>query len=218
MCFSPEASFGAAAGLTAIGVVAYKKAEHSDLRLLAAIPFFFGVQQLMEGFVWLSNIYESWEVIHSFSTYAFLFFAWIIWPLFLPFSYSLLEKQKVRKKILLGLGVIGIFVATILTYILFSVHINGQIKDCSIDYNFNFQSDQSWIFSILYISTVVVPCLVSSLRKIWLLGIINMITYFVSKIYYHDQLISVWCFFAAISSVIILYVVIDERKKDQIVS
>lgn len=213
MCFSPEASFTASIGLTTIGVIAYKKAGYTDLRLLAAIPFFFGIQQFMEGLVWLSNLHDNWAWVRTFSTYGFIFFAWIVWPLFLPFSYLILEKFKTRKRILLVIGIIGLFVSSVLTYIMLTIGVESRIEDCSIAYNFNFRHDYEWIFGILYLSTTVLPNFVSSMGKIWLLGIANFVTYFVSKIYYNDHIISVWCFFAAISSVIILYVIVDKMKQ-----
>ncbi len=75
MCFSAEASFGAATVITTIGVLSFKKAKGTDLRLLAMIPVFFGIQQFSEGILWLSSRYEQFAGMEKTSTYAFIFFA-----------------------------------------------------------------------------------------------------------------------------------------------
>jgi len=54
MCFSATASFGASAVLGVIGIVAVAKAKTNPQRVFATIPLIFSVQQLSEGFLWLS--------------------------------------------------------------------------------------------------------------------------------------------------------------------
>jgi hypothetical protein len=54
MCFSMEASFVAAAGLTPVGVYCVARAIRKNLRFLplAITPIAFAVQQAQEGYVW----------------------------------------------------------------------------------------------------------------------------------------------------------------------
>lgn len=215
MCFSPEASFGAAAGLTIAGAIAWKKAGPTPLRLLAAIPLFFGTQQFMEGLVWMSNLHESWAGVRSVSTYLFIFFAWIIWPLFIPLSLFLLERNRLRKRILLALTGIGVFVASTLAYIMVTTEIHGVVEDCSISYDFHFQSSYGGLFGLLYLSVTALPNLISTTGRMWVLALVNFGTYFVSKVYYENHVISVWCFFAAISSFLVLYVIWDLKRSNE---
>lgn len=53
MCFSPTTSFGAAAVLLLTGGAAWRHACTEGGRPVAAIPILFGVQQFVEGLVWL---------------------------------------------------------------------------------------------------------------------------------------------------------------------
>jgi hypothetical protein len=53
MCFSPLASFTTAALTGVIGVVAIGRVARPSELPLAAIPLFFGVQQAIEGGLWL---------------------------------------------------------------------------------------------------------------------------------------------------------------------
>ncbi len=214
MCFSAEASFGASVVITTIGIITLKKAEKTPLRLLALIPVFFGIQQFLEGIVWLGIQYESFSAFRDFSTYGFIFFAWVIWPMYIPFTLWKLETVKLRKKMLLFTGVVGVFVTSVLVYIIFSRGVEAKVEDCSILYEFSFKHHLSWIFGFFYVTATVIPSLISSTGKMWILGLLNFATFFVSKIYYNEHIISVWCFFAAISSVVIWYVVSQIKKTE----
>lgn len=207
MCFSAEASFGASVIITTIGVVAYKKANKTPFRLLAVIPLFFGVRQFLEGIVWLGLSHESFEPFLPMSTYGFIIFAWVIWPIYIPFSLWKLEKHSWRKKILLALTLVGLLTSLALIYVMISRPIQPKIVDCGIFYNFNGTHSLTKLISVFYLSSSVLSTLVSSVRKMWIFGILNLITYSVSKIYYHDQIISVWCFFAAITSILMLWII-----------
>jgi len=215
MCFSAEVSFGAAAVITTIGVIAFKKAEKTPYRFLAFIPIVFGFQQFVEGFVWLGATHEEYTDLLQLSAYFFIIIAWVIWPIYIPFALWKIEKDFIRKRILLVLVFIGVIVTLGLIYILFTSGIIATVNDCSIIYDYGGKQSPSHFFSILYLSTTVLPNLVSKVGKIWGLGIMNLITYFVSRIYFHDRVISVWCFLAAVSSIIILLIIMDERRKEK---
>lgn len=210
MCFSAEASFGAAVVITTIGVIAVQKAETKPLRLLALIPILFGAQQFFEGFVWLSFGQVELSGLLKFSTYGFILFAWMIWPIYIPFTLWKLEKQNTRKRILFTFILIGLFVIGTLTFVLTKYGMHADIQDCNIDYKLGFESGHSWILGLLYLSTTTLSHFISSLKYVWILGVINLITYLITKMYFDDHLISVWCFFAALSSLVILWIVISE--------
>lgn len=54
MCFSAGASFAGGVIITGIGVATFREL-HKPLQLVfAIIPVFFGVQQFVEGFLWLT--------------------------------------------------------------------------------------------------------------------------------------------------------------------
>src|SRR5581483_10832077 len=57
MCFSAEASFTAAAILLPAGAIGMQRAYRTERRYLpfAALPLFFGLQQLFEDLVWTGN-------------------------------------------------------------------------------------------------------------------------------------------------------------------
>ena len=76
MCFSASASFTAGAFLVPISVYAvYSSVELKRYHyiMLSLVPLFFGIQQLIEGGVWLAIAANSPHYIHLFSL-GFLFF------------------------------------------------------------------------------------------------------------------------------------------------
>ncbi len=212
MCFSPEASFSAAAVVTTIGFFSRSKAESTELKNLALIPICFGLQQFSEGWVWLANQYEQFAYIKNLSSYSFLFFAWILWPSFVPYAFMGIERNPFRKRILRIFFYLGLIVSILLAYVIFFKSVESSILDCSIVYNFHINESIHKSFGIVYLAVTVLPTLISTSSKAWILGVLNLVAYFVTKIYISDRILSIWCFFAAISSMVILWIIIDYKK------
>src|SRR5581483_5610691 len=99
MCFSAPVSLVAGGTLTVMGGVTVKKVKEKRELPFAFIPFIFGLHQLIEGLVWLS--FDS-PVVHTVATYAYVFIAHAFWPAWVPFAVLMLERDKGRRKILMG--------------------------------------------------------------------------------------------------------------------
>lgn len=212
MCFSAEASFAASAALTTIGGIAIHKAEVPSQKIFAAIPLLFGVQQFAEGLLWLAlqqEIYSGWIGI---ATPTFLFFAWIIWPVYVPLSMRLLEGHDKRRKWLTSFLIMGSLVSALLAYKLIFHNVEAQIDGYHIRYTMDYEFTHGWIVGILYFIPIAFSPFVSTINKMWVLGIMVLLTFTVTAIFYREHLISVWCFFAAITSVTVLWVVYRSRQ------
>lgn len=216
MCFSPEASFTASAVITTVGLIALKKAPNRNFKLLAFIPLFFGIQQFSEGFVWLSLLYEKFYFLKSLSTIGFIIFAWVVWPVWVPLSIQGIELDSARKKVIRWFLYLGIFVSGALAYTLIFRDVRAGILDCSIVYNFSVSQDAHMIFGILYLIVTVVPTLLSKVSKVWLLGVMNIVAYAGTKLFISDRILSIWCFFAAITSIIVLWIVLEAKKRAEL--
>ncbi len=214
MCFSTEASFAAAAVIGTSGVIAYKKAGNNPIRAITIFPILFAFHQFVEGWVWLASLYESYAGLLKLSTYGFVFLAWVIWPVVIPYTLWRVEQRENRKKILLWMTRIGGVVVLVLIYFLFTKNITARIVDHSIIYDYGGHTSSSGWFRGIYVLLVTAPNVVSSRSKMWMLFVMNCITYLVSRVYFAEHVVSVWCFFAAASSVIILWIVSDEVKKE----
>ncbi|MFZ2303564.1 MAG: DUF6629 family protein [Minisyncoccia bacterium] len=203
MCFSATASFVAGTALSAVGVVTIKKAKIKKELPFAMIPLLFGVQQFVEGAVWLSFQYSA-QIFNQIATYAYLGFAYVLWPIFVPFSIGLLETDPHRKKILYLFQVIGLAVGVYLLYFIVSNPMVSNIVNKSVVYTM--PSTHGVTIVSMYILATCISCLFSSRRIINIFGILATISLMFAYYFYITSYVSVWCFLSAIlSGVVYLY-------------
>lgn len=204
MCFSAAASFTAGTVLTTVGLITLKQSPKKT-RLFASIPLLFGIQQLIEGFVWLSLMY-SMPTLNTLATYGFVFFSHLLWPIFTPLSVALMEPSKWRKRLIFACVVIGIVVSG---YSLFSIilsPIKSQISCNSVHYNFTSFIETPFSINIMmYFIATCLGCLLSSHRLVKLFGVSVVAFLMLSYHFYTATFVSVWCFFSAILSLIIYF-------------
>ena len=214
MCFSAGASFTASVILSGVGVYSLKKADNPKQHMFAAIPLLFAFQQCSEGFLWLSLNHVTPEYLHTTITYIFLFFAQLFWPVYIPISILLLEKDARRKKILTFICGCGIITCIFLGFRMAFYTIYAEIRGHHIYYGI--QSPQSIIFisSLLYIIAIVFPGFISGVKGMKLLALVIAVSLVITEIFYRQYLISVWCFFSAILSVVIIYVIRNHTIKN----
>ncbi|HRD56205.1 MAG TPA: hypothetical protein PLC42_07405 [Parachlamydiaceae bacterium] len=215
MCFSETASLTAAAVLAVQGAASVHLAKRKKtLLLLGAIPLFFAVQQFAEGIIW-HFFNQGWDIagLARFASYVFLFFAFLIWPVAIPLSLWIAEPLKFRRKILLGFTVAGCTFAAYLFVSFFHLSITVENSGRSILYgeaNNYFSSETESFLKAIYMTLLMVPIFISSLRLIWLFGFLSLVSALIAHYFYHEAFTSVWCFFAALLS-LVLYRVIQEN-------
>ncbi len=206
MCFSAEASFVGSAVITTIGVVTLTKVKKPRQIPFASIPFIFGIQQCAEGVLWVTLKSGAAERLQYASMYIFLITALIIWPTMVPLSIWLLEKGKQRRKALVGLiaagGIVSLFYACCL--ILYDVY--PQIQNFHIAYVDEFPSVLVKIAFVIYLVVTTAPLFVSSVKRMWLFGVLIAVSCLISGILFAEYLVSVWCFFAALISITIYWI------------
>ncbi len=228
MCFSATASFGASAVLSIVGIIAVTKATTNPQRTFAAIPLLFALQQLSEGLLWLSLKNADLASWQSSITYIFLVFAMAIWPFWIPFSIWLLENDTRRKKMIQKFVWIGAAVAIGVCFILFSYPVQVVTPFCfncpdspsltprdHLHYEFAIPSMVKKLivaFSALYIAATIITPFLSGIKKMKWLGVVFLASYLFAIGFYRGFVISVWCFFAALLSFVVLWIIIDLRK------
>jgi len=206
MCFSAGASFAAGVVLSAVGVATQMKAKKPAQRLFAAIPLLFGFQQFAEGVLWVILRSGEHDWLQNAATYIFLITALVIWPVMIPLSMWFMEEGKKRKNILASLIVIGGMVSSFYAFCLISYNVAPQINSFHIQYIHAFPQTPVDIVYLFYIVSTVVPLFVSSVRRMWLVGIMIGVSWLITAIFFAGYLTSVWCFFAALISVMIYWI------------
>ena len=218
MCFSATASFIAATALaptSAYGV--YRSLKFCPKYLLMAITVIaFTIQQVLEGFMWL-NIGDNNDLVITLAK-AFLFFSHFYWPIAMPLKAFLTENNKTKKKIYLITTGIATLFATFLYFPLLMGEgkVLVQIVHNSIQYDMNLFYDSyvsRKVTGVIYALFIILPLITSSDKHMknfgWLITLAGAPTYF----FYYHAFTSVWCFFAAIASIYITYVIFKETRR-----
>jgi len=214
MCFSASASFVASGILTIVGVSTIKLSKEKRQYPFAAIPLIFGVQQFCEGLLWLSLTRTEFDFLHTYSATTFLIFAQVVWPFWVPLSFYLLEKEINRKKVLAGLSWIGGILAIYLLYRLLSESFHAEIAWNHLRYEIGKENLLAYMVSIFYVISTIVPAFTSSIRKMRIFGAFNLISFIVTVLLFDEYIISIWCFFAAILSLYVYFILKDLNREN----
>lgn len=207
MCFSAAASFTASGVLAVSGAASIREAYGKpNLLPFAGVPFLFAIQQAVEGMIWLSL--TSVIPTSPYLTKIYLFFAGAFWPIFIPLAIYFLEPRPARKKILMVLFVLGSLVGGYGIYYIVANNPAAEIANESIRYYPTpLYTD---VIGYLYAFVVVMSFLVSSRKYVPQLGILVLISLIFTMLYMAENVVSVWCFFAALISALI-YVFFKEK-------
>lgn len=178
----------------------------------AMIPLLFGAQQIIEGMLWLSFRFDA-PLLNVTMTYAFTLFSHVLWPIFVPFSIWLIETVTWRKKILLVFQLMGITAGLYLLYLTVSFPLTSEANEHIVYVSLHFYE---LAIMLLYLAATCVSCFFSSHRVINIFGGLALLLFLVAYWFYTAAFFSVWCFFAAILSVVIYlhFLSVNGRKPD----
>lgn len=202
MCFSATASFAAAAVTGAIGVVTLRRAGSAAQRPLAAMPLLFAVQQAAEGGLWLALAQPDAGIWPWLLTQVFLAFALVIWPVYVPAAVLLIEPDPRRRNIMFAQGLLGVATASFFLVQLLTLRNEGYISGHHILYRTDV--DAPLTAGLIYLGSTVLAMLASSHRMVVVLGAVIFAGAVTSWLFMEEAFVSVWCFFAAAASVIVL--------------
>lgn len=220
MCFSPEVSYTAAAVLLPAGAVASLRAYRTNRNYLpiAALPFFFGLQQLFEGLVWTGSAVSSDSMIQRYSM-AYMFFSWLAWPVWVPFSTYFLEPCR-RRYIYLIFAIVGGMLGAV-QYFPYFAHEGWLVTKFlpnAISYQgtvlFDYIMRRELTYAI-YLFIIVAPLLTSSDRRAQVFGLLISIVVGITYLFFQFAYISVFCFGGALMSLYIVYMVYVEAGPTQ---
>jgi len=202
MCFSATASFVTAGVTAVIGLVSVGKVNEPRELPLAATPLLFALQQAIEGLLWLSIPLAPAGSASTGLVLSFLIFAEVFWPVFVPIAVYLIEPNQRRRHLMLlcvtaGAGVAAYLLWSILGQSIGAVIINGHIV-------YERPYPHPPIVVAAYLAATGLPPLLSSQRVVAILGIVILVGAVTAYVFYWEAFVSVWCFFAAVASIVIL--------------
>lgn len=215
MCLSAPVSFAAAAVLVPTGVYAMNRALRIDRRFLAlaALPVLFGIQQYFEGMVWLAGEAGDQEAVARYSL-AYMFFAWIAWPVWVPIAGYFIETG--RKRLLYLAFTIGGAMLGALLYVPYFAHdgwLATRFLELSIAYEtvelLDFIMAREFTYGI-YVLFVVAPLLISSDRHVRFFGLLIAGVLAVTYVFFQYAHISVFCFGGALASFYLIFAILQK--------
>lgn len=207
MCFSAVSSIGAGVALSGVGLLTLKKAHRTNQIVFASIPLFFAIQQFTEGALWIALQNPNYASLQQVCTYNFLFFAQILWPIWVPLGVLFMEPKKDRRIVLQIMVALGFVVSVYLGYCLLNYPVKAVALSGHISYEQSYPALFGRSIGYLYVLATVVPLLVSRIANMWVMGVAVAVSLLITAILYTDYIISVWCFFSAIISIIVLRII-----------
>jgi hypothetical protein len=200
MCFSASASFIAGTSLCAVGVATLKTAETRAELPFATIPLLFGMQQLIEGVIWLTFSHDA-PLLRQVMTYLYSGFSHVLWPMYVPFAVGLLEAVRWRKKAIFAFEAAGVAVGLYLLYFIVTSPVVVEV----IGHHIVYVSPHFYVVPMmtLYLAATCFSCFFSSHGFVRLFGVLALVSFIAAYIVQVMATVSIWCFFAAILSLLI---------------
>jgi hypothetical protein len=205
MCFSAAGSFGVAAVLAGVGGVSLAR-NTGSARPLAYMPLLFATQQAAEGTVWLTIGHEAQPLLHAAAINLFLAFALVIWPAWLPLALLRLETEDTRRQVLRALAGAGLVVAVTGVAVLLALRPHARVAGHSIHYIYGMPGGSATHvpYLLLYAVATLLPFFFVTLPLGRIIGAVLLVALATTAVMRRAALTSVWCFFAAILSVLVV--------------
>lgn len=199
VCFSATASFSAGIPLLVIGIITARRAGSLAEMPYAAILIAFGVQQIVEGLLWLSLPTQS-ATTHGLAI-VYLLFSNVLWPIYVPLAVWMIEPSASRRRMILFPLAVGIAVSLFFLFALITQPVYATIKGMHIGYHLPHPHDALAI--AFYAAATCFTPLLSSHRLVRLFGVAIIISMIAAQAIYSHWFASVWCFFSALASGIV---------------
>ena len=213
MCFSATGSLAAAGVLSCIGVASVAHNGRPRLSMFAATPFLFAAQQLAEGVNWLTIHDADHATLHRLSVDVFLVFALIVWPSWIPLSLARAERDPDRWRTLSLISWMGVLVSIATTGMLLFAQPEARIAGHSLAYDYAASDDRPshTVLLFFYLAPTVIPFFVSTLHLARGVSMMLIGSLIAAILIQRHAMLSVWCFFAALLSCLVLVIVVKEQ-------
>lgn len=170
----------------------------------AVLPLVFGVHQLTEALVWAGDAGHVSACTAQRAAEAYAWVALPLLPLLVPLAVLLLTPAAAPRRRLWGAAFAGLG-AAVTAWTASRILLNGvrvEVREHVVIYRTGLGEPEFW--AVLYVVAVVGACLVSPHRPVQLFGALNLAGLVVVAWAYATAFASLWCFWAAVSSVVIV--------------
>jgi hypothetical protein len=201
MCYSPEADVIAGLVVGAVGVDALRHVDDRRFLPLAAVPLVLAAHQLIEAVAWWGLQDRVPETAGDAAASIYLIIALGIVPILVPYAVMRSEPLPGRRSAIVPFVVLGVCVSVVMLAALVVNPHNAAIEGRYIAYNVTLPA--GGLLTGFYAVAVCTPLLLSSHRRLVLFGMVNVPAFLVLSALLSAGLISLWCIWAAVSSLVV---------------
>lgn len=175
--------------------------RHVKEWLFAAVPLLFAAHQFNEGMVWLGL--EDQLPLGSLAGwgFAYMLFAQALLPLLMPLSIGLIEPNQQRGRRILPFLFLGAGLAFYILWALLNYDTHIFLRGHSVVYHN--PATKSVVVAVLYVIATCGALFFSGYRYIVIFGALNLLGLIVVILVKQYAFTSVWCAYAAITSLFI---------------
>jgi hypothetical protein len=123
-----------------------------------------------------------------------------------------METKPIRIRVIKSCLWVGVILAIYISYCLLFYTTTAFITPFHVNYKLYYPHQYYPVLGLLYLLPIIVPPISSSVAEIRLIGILLLLSFIITKLFFHDEVISVWCFFAALISSIVYWVLKNHAK------
>lgn len=217
MCFSSTASFTAAALLVPAGAIAVVSCRGSGRVAwlpLALSPALFGLQQALEGVVWLGLQGRVAAPLSQGAAAAYLFFAYAFWPAWIPWCALHWRRgaggdAQPWLQSLMGAGLVlggWLWLPLLLE--------PARLRPLELHGNLHYQTLSPLLTlidlaqgSLLYGLLITLPLLLAGSARLRIFALALALAYGLAWFRYQHAFVSIWCFLSAGLALLVLWVV-----------
>lgn len=212
MCFSPQADLVGGLVIGAIGIDVVRHVTDTRRQLaLAALPLMFAGHQLDETLVWWALQGHIPMVIGQIATWAYVLFAFVVLPAYVPAAVLLFERSNRRRIAIAAFAILGLALSVLLFANMIDGNVSAKLGHRHIAYGVGIHSD--FVIVGLYVITTCGALLFAGNRAIAVYGLVNVVAVAVLAHLTIDGFASLWCAWAAFSSAAIAtFIRVRERR------
>ncbi|MDR4516642.1 MAG: hypothetical protein MRK00_04555 [Nitrosomonas sp.] len=152
---------------------------------------------------------------------SFVFFSHFFWLFWIPYSCYAIETSNAKKRLFFIMAVTGgLFgLAMVIPVVLFADWMTVSLIHQSISYELKLLFDDfvpRLTVRGAYVLIILIPLLLSSQKYVRYFGVIIALSVLGTVLLYAKTFISIWCFFAAVFSFYLLYMIIGLKRQKAI--
>lgn len=204
--------------LTGGGGLITVKAWRRNWRYLPVglMPLFAGIQQFMEGNVWLGVNSGDHFTMH-WGAMGFIFFTWFMWPVWLPFCVYILEPNgSTRKRFFLLLTLAGSVFGVLLyiPHLLNADYVVVTVNNKSLAYENSMLLDYilpRWLTYAVYLFLIIAPPALSRYRHVRHFALTIVAVVIIDYLFLRYAYISFFCLLAGLATLHLVYIILTNK-------